>query len=344
MRPAVLSILALLGLSHAAACAALSAEADRHTPAAASATDGSGPAMTEKPEGAAGTDETGAEDPRHRPVARVGDETIRLSDLFYWVRKHPNELQSFGVQWGRDVVLGRIIRSTLLAAAATEHFADDPAHSGESVAKLVNRYRARFLTPPADVGDDELRTFYEAHIDDFGIPPMVRVRELFFPKTTDGVEGKISDASVAAARSQAEAVYRELQAGAPFEQFAAEFAPDEPTRALGGDRGFLSLPERPMLAQVTADMSPGDISEPVELDSGFTIVKLLDRRAGVPAPFEEVRGLVARRVLERRRDALVADFFERESERRGVEILLPKFAGAWPPRGSVVGSGPKREE
>jgi len=62
------------------------------------------------------------------------------------------------------------------------------------------------------------------------------------------------------------------------------------------------------------------------------------------APFEEVRGLVARRVLERRRDALVADFFERESERRGVEILLPKFAGAWPPRGSVVGSGPKREE
>ena len=170
--------------------------------------------------------------------------------------------------------------------------------------------------------DDQLQAFYESHRAQFGIPPMARIRELFFPHPPIGVSED--------ARATAWAVYEQLRNGASIEDLAAEHGADEVSRRAGGDRGFISLVERPQLAEITADMAPGAFSEPVELTTGYSIVQLVDRRDGIAAPFDAVRDAVERALVAEREGDLIADFLTAQTRARGVEILMPEYAAAWP--------------
>jgi foldase protein PrsA len=256
-----------------------------------------------------------------RVVARVGNDTIRQEDLLDWVRANPKAYSTFGAQWGRIAVLHEVIKESLLNAAAEDAFADDPDAQDLSETALQLRYRRKFLTPSRTVTEQELRAFYEQNRARFGIPPMVRVRELFFPKPPVG------DADPT--RATAWSVYEQLQSGASIADFVKDHAVDYPSRQAGGDRGYLSVVERPQLGQLAETMAAGDISEPIELDSGFSIVQLLDRRSGVAAPFEAVRSAVERALIMEREGDLIADFLATQARDRGVEILLPEYADAW---------------
>ena len=266
--------------------------------------------------------------PQHRPVARIGQALIRYSDLWYWVRKNPNSLTTFGSQAGRDTVLNTLIKGQLLGAAADERFAGDPAEMAKPAAEKIRSFRRRYLATPSDISDAERHAYYDHHVAELGIPPMLRIRELFFPTSANG--------SPQAARAQAAAVQAELKAGASFEGLAAKYAPDYPSKLAGGDRGFLSIVDRPLLGDLTATMAPGDISDPVELPEGFSILQFIDRRAAVPATFDEVDAEIKRRVLAEREAALLDQFYLAEARKRGVEILVPDFANAWPSSTATV--------
>ncbi|MCH5376453.1 MAG: peptidyl-prolyl cis-trans isomerase [Planctomycetes bacterium] len=264
-------------------------------------------------------------------VARVGDQTIYLSDLFAWTRRNPNYLKDFGTQRGRNVVLHQLIKSTLLAGAASEYFADDPELADKTLSEKVTRYKIRFLTPKSEPSDEDLRSHYAKHIDEFGIPPMVRIRELFVVKAPDE--------SVEATRERAAQLEQKLQQGKPFEDLAAQYAPDYPSQLAGGDRGFLSILERPQLGELTAQMSPGEISKPVELTDGFSIVQFVDRRAAVPADFDQIRKAVAGSLMAERQSEMLAAFYKKEASRRGVTILESTFDDAWRESGTTAESG-----
>jgi parvulin-like peptidyl-prolyl isomerase len=262
------------------------------------------------------------DDEGQRVVARVGGDPIRLEDLLDWARENPLAFNTFGSQWGRNAVLHQLIKHALLSAAAEAAFAEDPDAKGLSEGALQARYQRRFLTPSPVVTEDELRAFYTQHQARFGIPPMVRTRELFFQKPAIGAAGD--------PRAQAWSVYEQLLAGASIEEFAAQYAPDQASRRAGGDRGFLSVNERPQLGELTETMAVGDISEPFELTTGFSIVQLLDWRSGVAAPFDAVRDDVERALMAEREGDLIADFLTAQAREVGVEILLPEYADAWP--------------
>lgn len=312
-----LSALALLLLG----CAAVQADpAPDALPAAAAV-----PPATVGSPGATGSDDdaarASADDPQ-QIVAQVGDAPIRLEDLLDWVRGNPTAFSTFGARWGRVAVLNEVIKESLLDAAAAEAYADDPAALSLPAPVLRARYRRQFLSPALEISDDVLRAFYDEHRARFGIPPMVRIRELFFPKPA------MDDP--AQARATAWSVYEQLLAGASIDELAREHAPDLPSRAAGGDRGFVSVIERPQLAELTADMAIGSISEPFELPTGYSIIQLLDRRSGVAAPFDAVRSVVKGALIAEREGDLIEEFLNAQARAHGVEILLPEYAEAWP--------------
>jgi hypothetical protein len=255
-------------------------------------------------------------------VAMVNGEPIRLNDLFNAVREDPVAYRNFPTQWGRNEVLHRLIKRKLLTAAAREAFADDPDAKDVPDDRLRNRYQRRFLSPSTEVSESELRAFYTENKARFGIPPMARIRELFFPKTAIGTP---SDP-----RATALSVHEQLVAGASFEEFAKEHGPDHRSRQAGGDRGFLSLVDRPQLQELAEELADGDISKPFELTTGFSIVQLLERRSGVAAPFDAVRDEVEQALIAERRGDLIAEFLTTQARELGVEILVPEYAEAWP--------------
>jgi peptidyl-prolyl cis-trans isomerase SurA len=81
---------------------------------------------------------------------------------------------------------------------------------------------------------------------------------------------------IAAARKKIDVVYQKLKDGTDFAAVAVAYSDGQ--KALeGGDIGWRKASELPTLfAPLVAQMKPGDYSEPVQSNSGFHIVKLID--------------------------------------------------------------------
>jgi peptidyl-prolyl cis-trans isomerase SurA len=81
---------------------------------------------------------------------------------------------------------------------------------------------------------------------------------------------------IAAARKKIDIVYQKLKDGTDFAAVAVAYSDGQ--KALeGGDIGWRKSSELPTLfAPLVTQMKPGDITEPVQSNSGFHIVKLID--------------------------------------------------------------------
>lgn len=98
-----------------------------------------------------------------------------------------------------------------------------------------------------------------------------------------------SENDVADVYSRATDVYRQLQAGASFEELADKYSSD-PNASAGGDLGWLRVGDLPEFFQdVLAGMKPGDISQVLRESAGFRIVKLIERENERPYRYEEIK-------------------------------------------------------
>ncbi len=265
------------------------------------------------------TDELSAD----TPIASIGQTSVTREELWDWVRANPRYLSVFGAQWGQSAALTGLIKDRLLLDAALNAFPakpDEPPLVAQR--RALSQYRAAHLSPKPEIATpDALRGHYERNLDRFGIPPMIRVRELFFPA--------VDDASLAAARTEANAVYDEIKAGAAMEDFAERFAPDYPSKRNGGDRGYRAATRRPQLQRVTESLEVGQVAPPIELPTGVAIIQLLGRQDGVPASFDDVQDAVRQHFLATKRSDLETNFYRAEGKRRGITILAPEYKQAW---------------
>ncbi len=79
-------------------------------------------------------------------------------------------------------------------------------------------------------------------------------------------------------REEAEQLYTRLQAGAAFEDLAAETFKDKQLAASGGDLGYFALDEIDQaIKKVAATMKVDEVSQPFKSFYGYSIIKLEDR-------------------------------------------------------------------
>lgn len=142
---------------------------------------------------------------------------------------------------------------------------------------------------------------YKGNPKRFEKPEEVRIRHIL-------IEGKKPDA-----RKLAETILEKAKApGADFAELAKQHSDDPGSKDKGGDLGFTI---RGRMVKPVDDAAfglgkPGDISDIVESKFGFHIIRLEERRAAVPVPFEDVKAELfaqaTKRILAERRNAVVA--------------------------------------
>jgi peptidyl-prolyl cis-trans isomerase D len=180
------------------------------------------------------------------------------------------------------------------------------------------------------VSDAELQAWYEANKDDFQAPETVSIEYLVLdpaampaPPAPDetalreryaqergrfvDAEQRLArhilvmpdgegDAAKAAARAEAAALAEQARAeGADFVALATEHTDDTGTRASGGELGWIergTMGSDPFDAALFA-LEPGQVSDPVETDFGWHVIKLEQVRGGDGASFEDVRETLA---------------------------------------------------
>ncbi len=123
------------------------------------------------------------------------------------------------------------------------------------------------------------RNLYQANSSQFEKPPEARARHILIDNT--GAESL----------EKAKDLLKQLRNGASFEELAKAHSTDKGSAARGGDLGFFGPGKmvRPFEDAVNALKAPGDLSEPVESQFGYHIIRLEERREKSKASYEEVR-------------------------------------------------------
>ena len=163
--------------------------------------------------------------------------------------------------------------------------ADQVVQAGLTIAKDRVLSDLRLLKMDVENEPDEksleafARTKYQANIDQYKVAAQTRASHIL-------IEKKGEDAL-----KQAQSLIEKIKKGAKFEDVAKEHSKDPGSAQRGGDLGFFGEGRmvKPFEDAVKKLNKAGDISEPVETQFGYHIIRLDERQAEKTQTFEEVR-------------------------------------------------------
>jgi peptidyl-prolyl cis-trans isomerase D len=118
------------------------------------------------------------------------------------------------------------------------------------------------------VTDEELQAYYRDHQQEFERPAAAFLSFIAITRRPNGADS-------AAARARVEAVHEEILGGADFADVAARESADSVSRVEGGDLGEVPRGRfMPAFEAAALALRPGQISEPVETQFGWHVIKL----------------------------------------------------------------------
>jgi peptidylprolyl isomerase len=152
---------------------------------------------------------------------------------------------------------------------------------------LVTSYMNDIARPPAAFPTDaELQVAYEANKARFVVPVQYRVAQIYI--------GGAAEQSAGAERKAEEAWKKVNDRNANFADIARALSEHKESAAKGGEMNW--LPEDQLLPELRSalkSMSVGNISKPVKSQSGWHVVKLLERKEAGVRSLSEVRESLA---------------------------------------------------
>jgi len=161
---------------------------------------------------------------------------------------------------------------------------------------------AKQVTPT----DDEIKEYYDANLAQFQKQEEVHARHILFTVKPDA-----SEADKAAARKQAEEVLAKAKGGADFAALAKQYSQDS-TAASGGDLGtFARGVMTPPFEAAAFALEPGQVSDIVETQFGFHIIKLEGKTPAHTASLEEVKPTIVEALKSKQARKVALDAVEK---------------------------------
>src|SRR3954466_5712382 len=223
-------------------------------------------------------------------VATVGNESITADEM----RQRLNETSPFlraryNTVERKKEFLENLVRNELLAQEAVRQGYDkSPAVRDQMkramIQELIKHQLDAKLTG-ADIADEDLKKFYEAHIEDFVKPERARVFHILLA-AKDAKERAEAKKRAAALLKDIDAREKKGEINA-FQSAAIKESKDALSAPMGGDLRFLSKDEMAKaynaeLANAAFDLkNPGDKVGPFDTPAGVELVKLQVKTAPV---------------------------------------------------------------
>ena len=240
-------------------------------------------------------------------VATVGGETITEADLSFAAEDLTAELQQMPAEQRKAFLLRVLIDMKVMAkAGADAGMAETPLFQ-QRLKYLEERAlrRAFFAETIANaVTEEAVRAEYDKFVADFVPSEEIRASHILVPT-----------------EEEAKAIKAQLDGGADFVAIAKEKSID-PGAANGGDLGFFGkgMMVAPFEAAAYALTDIGQISEPVQSQFGWHIIRLEEKRQSTPPAFEQVAGQLQQQILMSTFDETVDRLMD------GVAIDIPDAA------------------
>ena len=169
------------------------------------------------------------------------------------------------------------------------------------------------LTPT----DAELQRIYQQNQESFRTPERVKVRHILI-MTKDkpaSEEPKL--------KAKAEGLLKQVRAGADFAKLAKENSEDPGSKDTGGEywvqrNGQMVKP----FEDAAFALKVGEVSQPVQSQFGWHIIKVIEKRKTQPTPFDQMAQQLQQQVVFKKFDAAI----QKLKANTTVEIADPKLA------------------
>ena len=174
---------------------------------------------------------------------------------------------------------------------------------------LVQRVQQQEIMQKLQVTDTELRTYYDAHKDEFGTTPSITLREITInvPVTAQGV----NVAQDEEAKKKAGDVRAKIIAGEPFARLAADYS-DSGSKANGGLVG--PLPKTDLSEELQKEISglkTGGVTPVLRTTRGYQIIKIENLQETTTKSFDDARPEIADKIANNKRQGEFKKYIEK---------------------------------
>lgn len=182
---------------------------------------------------------------------------------------------------------------------------------------LVRTLIEQEVTAEITVTDADCRAYFDANPSEFAPHDSVRAQHIFVraPKESSEAEREAKREKISEARAR-------IQNGVDFAVVASDVS-EGPRAPNGGDIGFFAHRDMvPAFSDAAFALEVGEVSDIVETDFGYHLIKVTDRRKGVARSFDEVREDLKRQLQSRAATTAIENHLQRL---RAVAIIDLNF-------------------
>ena len=153
------------------------------------------------------------------------------------------------------------------------------------------------------VGNEEIKAYYEGHREDFRVPERVRVRQIVVQDYKKALK------------------IRKLlrRKKASFEDLARRYS-IAPEGKEGGDLGFFCREEMPQEFEAVFDLKVGQISQVIQSPYGYHIFKVEEKRKATQLEFPQVKEMIRGWLLQKKKEECFQRWLKERRRKARIEI------------------------
>ncbi len=237
------------------------------------------------------------------------------------------KVQAAGIVVAEEELINQITEIAAVQGFSLEDFTKAMTQLGhgfdevkEDVRKQLarNKFMESLWASKVEVTQDEAKKFYDENTQRFDIPEQIRASHILIQpesNSTDPNEAK------AKARAKAEDLLRQLKEGADFAELAKAYSIC-PSAPQGGDLGF--FPKGQATAEfdkAAFELQVGQMSEVVETEYGFHIIKVTDHKNASTTSFEQAREDIIKQLTQQKQLEFAGSYID--SLKADATIVYP---------------------
>lgn len=222
-------------------------------------------------------------------IIAAGDVAIRQSEFENALKTLPEQYQQYATGPGKKQFAEDYLRMKMLAAAGTKAGLDKDPEVLSQLAlmreNLVANAQLQKIEEGIKISDDDLKKVYETNKAQY---EQVKARHILiaFKGSPAAQQGK-AELTEEQAKAKADDLYKQLVAGAKFDELAQKESDDVGSGSRGGDLGPFGRGQMvPEFEKAAFAAKAGELTPVVRTQFGYHIIKV-DEHASTP--FEEVK-------------------------------------------------------
>ena len=178
------------------------------------------------------------------------------------------------------------------------------------------------------ITEEEMKKYYDEHKKTY-VDDEVRASHILISTVDPKTKKPVSDDKKKEAKKKAEEVYKKVKAGDDFAKLAKEYSDDKSSAVNGGDLGFFSKGQMvPEFEKAAFGMDKGEISDIVESQFGYHIIKVTDKKYK-EYTFDEVKNNIKQNLLYKKYTEKVNELVKKakieKNEEEALKIRLQPY-------------------